>query len=79
MNLPWFCPECCEKYTPFHLFRMTHKMSDNQSIVFKTENGGIKMQKKWWKESFVYQIYPRSYFDSNGDGIGDLRWWPAGL
>jgi oligo-1,6-glucosidase len=31
------------------------------------------MQKKWWKESVVYQIYPRSFNDSSGDGIGDLR------
>lgn len=31
------------------------------------------MEKKWWKESVVYQIYPRSFMDSNGDGIGDLN------
>ncbi|MEH7463864.1 alpha-glucosidase [Bacillus thuringiensis] len=31
------------------------------------------MEKQWWKESVVYQIYPRSFMDSNGDGIGDLR------
>lgn len=31
------------------------------------------MQKAWWKETVVYQIYPRSFMDSNGDGIGDLQ------
>jgi len=27
----------------------------------------------WWKETVVYQVYWRSFFDTNGDGIGDLR------
>lgn len=31
------------------------------------------MEQKWWKESVVYQIYPQSFMDSNGDGIGDLN------
>ncbi len=31
------------------------------------------MKKTWWKESVVYQIYPRSFCDNNGDGVGDLR------
>jgi Glycosidases len=31
------------------------------------------MNQKWWKEAVVYQIYPRSFCDSNGDGIGDLK------
>ncbi len=30
-------------------------------------------QRAWWKEAVVYQIYPRSFADSNGDGIGDLN------
>lgn len=31
------------------------------------------MEQKWWHDSVVYQIYPRSFCDSNGDGIGDLN------
>ena len=31
------------------------------------------MNEKWCKNAVVYQIYPRSFKDSNGDGIGDLR------
>lgn len=30
------------------------------------------MERTWWKEAVVYQIYPRSFYDSNNDGIGDL-------
>ena len=30
-------------------------------------------ERRWWKEAVIYQIYPRSFADSNGDGIGDLN------
>ncbi len=32
-----------------------------------------EFEEKWWKDLVVYQIYPRSFMDTNGDGIGDLR------
>lgn len=31
------------------------------------------MRKKWWQDTIVYQIYPKSFMDGNGDGIGDLK------
>ena len=43
-------------------------------IVFILSSlGGISQNPPWWKGTVVYQIYPRSFLDTNGDGIGDLE------
>lgn len=62
---------------------LTHKQFDpsfyNSLItLMNTERdvpveGETPIAKKWWKEAVFYQIYPKSFMDSNGDGIGDLQ------
>ena len=49
-------------------------LSSNQSaMVSGTTSDTSGLSRKWWKEAVVYQIYPRSFKDDNGDGVGDLK------
>jgi len=48
-------------------------MKDSLLEKEEKECVGMQEQKKWWQNAVVYQIYPRSFQDSNGDGIGDLQ------
>ena len=42
------------------------------NILVFNNRGDDFMKRNWWKEAVAYQVYPRSFNDSNGDGIGDL-------
>lgn len=48
-------------------------MTQLSSLTSETDLSPPLQERKWWKEAIVYQIYPRSFNDSNGDGIGDLN------
>jgi len=66
-----------------HLYKLTGKMVNREFFesllqLLNTETdipafGDGPVTKKWWKEAVFYQIYPRSFYDANGDGMGDLR------
>ncbi len=47
--------------------------SEASSTEKSSFHSTTKLRHQWWKECVAYQIYPRSFRDSNGDGIGDIR------
>lgn len=48
-------------------------VAESASAGPKAETAGSAAKPEWWKNAVIYEIYPRSFQDSNGDGIGDLK------
>lgn len=58
---------------PFVGKALIHALVDMLNLADAEITDSPQITPKWWKEAVFYQIYPRSFCDSNGDGIGDLQ------
>lgn len=57
----------------FHLALQYPMASTRADDVSKESNEDQLVDNDWWRHAVFYQIYPRSFMDSNDDGIGDLQ------
>jgi hypothetical protein len=59
-----------------HRFAMTQDItltdSQGKNATFTMNGDSHQHKRTWWKEALIYQIYPSSFYDSNGDGLGDI-------